>query len=200
MRGPPPARSLTADEIRFFEDARASYETEYLAGTNPRAQSGFGRDEHDWERFRRPVVAPVTGDGTFLDIGCANGLLIESVVRWADEDGHHLEPYGVDLSPRLVALARQRLPRWRERVFAANALVWDPPRRCDYVRTELVYVPPGRRRDYVERLLATFVAPGGRLIVCAYGSSRLEGARAEHGFVITRIVSVEGRASSEVSS
>jgi SAM-dependent methyltransferase len=204
----------TSDEIRFFEDEWALHERMYLAGTNPRQQSGFGRDERDWERFRQPVIAPVQKDGTFLDIGCANGLLMESVVRWAREDGYHLEPYGLDISPKLADLARQRLPEWRDRIFVGNALFWNPPRRFDYVRTEMVYVPPTRRREYIERLLATFVAPRGRLIICSYGSSRPEGVRAEslvdelqdwgfvaervhdvrsseHGFVITRIVSIE---------
>jgi hypothetical protein len=204
---------LTSDEIRYFEDEQALHERKYLAGTNPRQQSGFGRDERDWERFRRPVLAPVRTDGAFLDIGCANGLLMESVARWAREDGHRLEPYGLDISARLADLARQRLPQWRERIFVGNAMFWIPPRRFDYVRTEIVYVPPSRRREYLERLLGTFVAPTGRLIVCSYGSSRPEGVRAEtlideirmwgltvegihdvrspeHGFVITRVVSI----------
>jgi hypothetical protein len=204
---------LTRDEIRYFEDAQALHERLYLAGTNPRQQSGFGRDERDWVRFRRPVVAPVRMDGTFLDIGCANGLLMESVVRWAKEDGYGLEPYGLDISTRLADLARQRLPEWRDRIFVGNSLFWNPPQRFDYVRTEVVYVPPSRRREYIERLLVTFVAPRGRLIVCSYGSSRPEGIRAEtlvdelqgwdllvesihdvrspeYGFVITRVVSI----------
>ena len=204
---------LTTDEIRYFEEAQALHERKYLAGTNPRQQSGFGRDERDWERFRRPVVAPVQMQGAYLDIGCANGLLMESIVPWAKEDGYDLEPYGLDVSAKLAALARQRLPAWRDRVFVGNALFWDPPKRFEYVRTELVYVPPTRRGEYVERLLSRFVAPQGRLIVCSYGSSRPEGARAEtlieevhkwgltvegihdvrspeHGFVITRVVSI----------
>jgi hypothetical protein len=204
---------LSSDEIRYFEDEQALHERKYLAGTNPRQQSGFGRDERDWERFRRPVVAPVQTDGAFLDIGCANGLLMESVVRWAQEDGYRLEPYGLDISAKLADLARQRLPEWRDRVFVGNALFWDPPQCFEYVRTEMVYVPPTRRREYVERLLATFVAPKGRLIVCSYGSSRPEGVRAEtlidelhawglpvegvhdvrspeYGFVITRVVPI----------
>jgi hypothetical protein len=115
----------------------------------------------------------------------------------------------------LVELARRRLPQWRERIFVGNALFWEPPLRFDYVRTELVYVPPSRRREYVERLLREVVAPEGLLIVCSYGSSRPEGVRAEdltaeirewgmaiagvhdtvsqeHGFVITAVVSVRG--------
>jgi hypothetical protein len=144
---------------------------------------------------------------------------MESVVVWARGDGHRVEPYGLDISEKLAELARQRLPRWRERIFVGNALVWEPPMRFDFVRTELVYVPHSRRRAYTERLLERFVAPGGRLILCSYGSSRPEGVRAEplvdevrewglpihrvddvvspeHGFVITRVVSV-GREGAE---
>lgn len=204
---------LTQAEKDFFAQEQALHEAKYLAGTNPRQQSGFGRDARDWERFRRPVVAPIDRDGSFLDVGCANGLLMESVVAWAREDGHRVEPFGLDISEKLAELAWQRLPPWRDRIFVGNALLWEPPARFDFVRTELVYVPPWRRREYAERLLARFVAPGGRLIICSYGSSRPEGARAEslvdeirgwglpvhrvddavspeHGFVITRAVSV----------
>ena len=205
---------LTAAECDYFLQEQALHESKYLAGDNPRQQSGFGRDARDWERFRRPVVAPIDRDGSFLDIGCANGLLMESVVAWAGEDGHRVEPWGLDISERLAGLARRRLPHWSDRIFAGNALFWEPPARFDFVRTELVYVPPSRRREYAVRLLARFVAPGGRLIICSYGSSRPEGSRAEplvdeldawglavdrvddvtspeHGFTITRVVSLQ---------
>jgi SAM-dependent methyltransferase len=204
---------LTQAEKDFFGREQALHEAKYLAGTNPRQQSGFGRDPRDWERFRRPVVAPIDRDGSFLDIGCANGLLMESVVAWAREDGHRVEPFGLDISEKLAELARRRLPQWRDRIFVGNALLWEPPTSFDFVRTELVYVPMSRRREYAERLLERFVAPAGRLIICSYGSSRPEGGRAEllvdelhawglpvhrvddvvsseHGFVITRVVSV----------
>jgi hypothetical protein len=204
---------LSEREERFFNEELALLEASYLAGTNPRQQSGFGRDAHDWERFRRPIATAIEKDGSLLDIGCANGLLMESVVGWAREDGNRIEPYGLDISAKLAELARQRLPEWRERIFVGNALTWEPPIRFDFVRTELVYVPTTLRRKYAERLLDRFVAPGGRLLICSYGSSRPEGARAEplvdelrewglpihrtdevvsgeHGFVITQVVSV----------
>ena len=204
---------MTPEDIRFFDEELALHEASYLAGANPRQQSGFGRDGRDWERYRRVVVAPIDRDGTFLDVGCANGLLMESVVAWAAADGHVIEPFGVEISLKLAELARTRLPRWKDRIFTGNALVWTPPFTFDYVRTEMVYVPKHLRRSYVERLLEDVVAPGGCLIVCSYGSSRPEGNRAEalvdelrewglpvigihdvvspeHGFVITRAVSV----------
>jgi SAM-dependent methyltransferase len=204
---------MTPDEARFFDEALALCEATYLAGTNPREQSGFHRSPRDWERYRRVITAPVDRDGTFLDIGCANGLLMESVVEWAAEEGWSIEPFGIDISLKLGELARTRLPQWRDRIFTGNALVWRPPFTFDFVRTEMVYVPDHLRRTYVERLLADVVAPRGCLILCAYGSSRPLGKRAEplvdelrawgvrvtgvhdvvspeHGFVITRAVAV----------
>ena len=203
------------DEIAksYFAAEQALHERKYLAGMNPRQQSGFGRDERDWERFRRAVTAPIDRDGTFLDIGCANGLLMESVVVWAAEDGHSIEPYGLDISTKLTELARRRLPHWQDRIFAGNALFWDPPFKFDFVRTEMVYVPDHLRHANAERLLEHVVAQDGCLIVCSYGSSRPEGSRAEplsdefcgwglsldgvydvvsdeYGFVITRAISV----------
>ena len=48
----------------------------YLAGDNPRAQSGFAGDERRWEAARRPILEAVDRCGTFLDVGCASGLLM----------------------------------------------------------------------------------------------------------------------------
>ena len=207
---------LTETEARYFADEQRRHESKYLASANPRAQSGFGCDAVDWERFRRPIADAIDRDGSFLDVGCANGLLMESVAAWGRDDGHTIEPYGLDISAKLADLARARLPHWADRIFVGNALFWEPPRRFDFVRTELVYVPPSRRREYAERLLEGVVAPAGRLLICSYGSSRPEGARAEelvaelqewnlavdrvvdvispqYGFVITRVVMVMSR-------
>ena len=93
---------------------------------------------------------------------------MESVHAWSNRE---LEPYGLDVSERLVALARSRLPHWAERIYVGDALTWTPPQQFDFVRSELVYAPPERRADLVERLLA-LVAPRGRLILCSYGSRR----------------------------
>jgi SAM-dependent methyltransferase len=157
------------DDEQWFAAMAEVYEGAYLPGRNPRAQSGFGGDETRWEAARRPIVEAIDRDGSFLDIGCASGQLLESVVAWSP---HRLEPFGLDLAPRLAELARRRLPQWAGRIAVGNALTWEPPRRFDFVRTELVYVPGARRGGYVRRLLAAVVAPHGRLIVCAYGSPR----------------------------
>jgi SAM-dependent methyltransferase len=109
----------------------------------------------------------VAGGGTFLDIGCANGYLMQSVERWGKERGITVEPYGLDISWRLAALARLRLPHWSERIWIGNVLEWTPPRRFDLVHTALDYVPVHRRREQIERVLREFVAPGGRVVLRA---------------------------------
>jgi hypothetical protein len=157
------------DDDRWFASMAAIFEAAYLAGDNPRAQSGFGGDEPRWHAARRPIAEAIDKGGTLLDIGCASGYLLESIVRWAP---HRIEPYGLELAPPLAELARRRLPQWADRIFIGNALTWRPPLRFDFVRTELVYVPAERRRALVRHLLDDVVAPDGRLILCGYGSPR----------------------------
>jgi SAM-dependent methyltransferase len=160
------AESQAEDE--WYDRNRQLLETAYLASDNPQQQSGLTGDAAHWKRRRHVIVDAIDHDGTLLDVGCANGLLMETLVAWAEERGYHLEPYGVDISPKLVALARSRLPGWTDRISVGNVITWDPPRQFDYVRTELVYVPSQRQPDLVARLMERVVAPGGRLVVCAY--------------------------------
>lgn len=101
------------------------YEQHYLESDDPRRQSGFGGDEARWEAARRPIVRAIDRRGTFLDVGCANGYLLESLVRWSP---HALEPYGLDFSCRLVDVARARLPQWADRFHVGDALEWEPLR------------------------------------------------------------------------
>ncbi|MDQ3695732.1 MAG: class I SAM-dependent methyltransferase [Chloroflexota bacterium] len=157
-------------EQTWFSRIRDLIETLYLSSDNPQAQSGLGGDATHWERRRQVLVEAVTRDGTFLDVGCANGLLMETLVAWAASRGIHLEPYGLDISAKLVAVARRRLPAWSDHMFAGNVIEWMPPFRFDYVFTALEYVPRHRQPELVARLLDRVVAPGGRLVIVAYRS------------------------------
>jgi 2-polyprenyl-3-methyl-5-hydroxy-6-metoxy-1,4-benzoquinol methylase len=165
-----------AGNVRLLEPA-------YLRGTTPQAGSGFGRDAASWRARREMIVDGVDRAGTFLDVGCANGLLMESVRDWAGERSLAIEPYGVDLAPGLVELARRRLPHWADRIEVGNAIDYVPAdgRRFTYVHVLLDAVPVRRRRDMLRHALNTLVEPGGRLLVSHYqtdgGSDR---TAAEH--------------------
>lgn len=143
----------------------AVIEPAYLAATTEEMGSGHSGTPEEWEQSRGLIMEAVERSGTFLDIGCANGLLMASVARWSKDRGLAIEPYGVEISPRLADLARTRYPQWRERIWAANADDWAPPQRFDMVRTGLDYVPPSDREAFVQHLFDRVVAPGGRLIV-----------------------------------
>jgi SAM-dependent methyltransferase len=151
----------------------------YLAAETAQGGSGSSRDARGWEYARSLLADAVDPGQTFLDVGCANGLLMESIAEWAE-----VEPYGLEISPELVELARQRLPQWAERIWVGNALGWRPPRRFDVIRTGLDYVPPPRRRELVEHLLAHC----NRLLIGVFNEERethvLEEQAEEWGFVV----------------
>lgn len=145
-------------------------EQSYLAETDPVRQSGFGGGHDRWRIERSLILDAVTHDGDFLDVGCANGYLLECLVKWAQEKGVSLTPYGVDCGQRLFELAKKRLPEYVSNFWVANAYEWAPPRRFCYVYTLYDCVPEGFFAEYMRRLLTRYVEPGGILIIGAYGS------------------------------
>ena len=71
----------------------------YLAADTPWEQSGKGGDECTWAYARSLICDAIHRDGSFLDVGCANGFLMESVHKWAAVRGRRVEPHGLDISP-----------------------------------------------------------------------------------------------------
>jgi SAM-dependent methyltransferase len=162
------------DEGAFYRDSQRLMETSYLRDGTPRGGSGFGGTAAAWRQQRSQLCLAIDRDGSFLDVGCANGHLLESMVAWCAERGIRLEPYGVDLSPGLVAEARRRLPRWADRIWVGNALDWTAPdgRRFDVVHALLDLVPAARREQMLRHQLEHLVAAGGRLLVGNYVPAR----------------------------
>jgi len=99
----------------------------YLRGNTPQEGSGFSGDELAWRQARWHITEAITGNGTFLDVGCANGLLMESVTAWCADRGVIIEPYGIDLAAGLVGVARARLPKWADRIWLGSAIDWMAP-------------------------------------------------------------------------
>jgi SAM-dependent methyltransferase len=156
----------------WFEENKRVLETAYQAGKMPWQQSGFGlhtpRSAEDWEALRRPIADCIERSGTFLDIGCANGYLLECILRWTEEYGLKMIPYGLDFSEKMIELARVRLPGYAKQLFVGNAWNWLPPLAFDYVNTMLDYVPSELHKGFVDGLLEWYIRPGGYLIVAEY--------------------------------
>lgn len=168
------------DEAEWYRRVEEPLIDAYLSSDDPRAQSGKGGDETDWRWARELVLEVFPPRAAFLDVGCANGYLMESLHRWGAERGIDVEPYGLDISWRIAALARRRLPQWADRIFVGNALEWEPPRRFDVVQLGVDEVPVPRRRELLDRVLSGFLVPGGRAV--------LRAGRAGSGFDPERVL------------
>jgi len=167
-------KQLPEDFLQALKDLEASY----LADSDPVRQSGFGGGHERWRKERRVILEAVDRDGEFLDVGCANGYLVQCLREWAKEKGISLTPYGIDQGTRLIELARKRLPEFAPHFWVGNAWDWTPPRKFTYVYTLTDYVPDDFLREYLTRVMADYVSEKGRLIVGSYGSySRVWPAR-----------------------
>jgi SAM-dependent methyltransferase len=164
-------QACNSSQLRAWFDAQQN-ETEvaYLSSKNSYQQSGWKSTPERWQFARKLILKAVNKSGTFLDLGCANGLLLECLMQWAGEQGFYLTPYGVDISLRLVELARRRLPVFATNLVVANAFTFQTPMQYDFVHTLLEYVPENLHLEYLRRLLEQLVAPAGRLIISSYSS------------------------------
>ena len=151
-------------ELRKLEDS-------YLVEEDPIRQSGFGGGEERWKNERELILNAVDGDGDFLDVGCANGYLLQCLMEWAKEKGIKLTPYGVDQGARLIELAKKRLPEYASHFWVANAWDWIPPRKFKYVYSLYDCVPEPFLLQYIEKLLQRYIEKPGTLIIGAYGSN-----------------------------
>lgn len=171
------------DEAGWHEAMAGYIKPSYLAAESPYAQAGHGGDATTWEATRGFIAEALDRSGSFLDAGCANGILLESVVRWGAAKGLTIEPYGLDIVPEFVERARQRLPQWTGRFYVGNIRSWQPPgERFDYVLIRPEYAPEARRADMVRHLLAHVLKPDGRLIVFV-GAEEADVRRVESAIV-----------------
>ncbi len=164
------ARAAPEDRDAWFDQLHAEITEYYLAEPdNPYRQSGRSQGHTRWVVTRQCIAKAVNAQGDYLDIGCANGLLLESLLAWCAERGFHITPHGIDFVPDLIELAKLRLPRWAENFEVANAWDWTPKRQYRFVQVLTDAVPKLDRPALVQRTLDLAVAPGGRLIVPQYG-------------------------------
>lgn len=149
-----------------FLRAMSALGDEYVTRSDPIEQSGFTGGPARWREERSPIVQAIDRDGSFLDVGCANGKLAADVRSWALERGHHVDIHGIDLSRRLVEIAQRTVDGTFE---VADAWTWEPDRQWTFVYTTLDISPPDLWPAWLRRI-AGWIEPHGRMIVGAYGS------------------------------
>ncbi|MGC2305905.1 class I SAM-dependent methyltransferase [Candidatus Binatus sp.] len=164
-----PDRSNLDDE--YCERIRTLLEDAYVSADERGdvfGGSGSTGDLTSWEGKRRVIALAFDRAGNWLDVGCANGLLMETLTAWVAESGHRIEPYGLDLSERIAERARLRLPHWATRIWTGNVMKFEPPIRFDYVTALSDAVPMQSRGTLLKRLARRYLKPGGRLILSCY--------------------------------
>ena len=160
------------EQKKWFDSLKNKLEQIYIPHKEPWKQSGFSGPEGRWVKCRKPIADCIEESGTFLDIGCANGYLLECILKWTEERNLNIIPFGLDLSEKLVVLAKERLPEYKGNFFIGNAWEWNNPMRFDYVRTEIVYVPECLQKQYIERIISLYLKKNGILLVTEYRSRR----------------------------
>jgi hypothetical protein len=161
------------DRVRAFEEwdlrTAALLEGAYVAaGAGPGGSGSTDRSEGEWRAKRQHLAVPMDADGTWLDVGCANGHLLVTLPRWASERGVTIAPHGLEVLPRVADLARALHPGLAPAIWTGSVMSWTPPTRFGYVTALDDAVPDDHLGALVNRLLEEFVAPGGRLIVSSY--------------------------------
>lgn len=178
------AGRITADQ--FCDACAIASGREYLSRENPRAQSGHGSDVYRWRNVRWLILEAICGDGSFIDVGCANGHLIESLDKWMDGTDVNVEFHGLEISSELFELAQQRLPEYRSRLYHGNALSWKPLFQFDYVYTMILPDFPLRMKEsLLANLFEHVVKPGGRLILGPWSDTQIEADLDMLGYSIT---------------
>jgi SAM-dependent methyltransferase len=167
------------DEAGWHAAMAALIKPVYLAADNPYAQAGHGGTAATWESSRGFLAEALHRSGTFLDVGCASGIMMESVHRWGAARGLEVEPYGLEIIPELAALARRRLPGWQDRIEVGNICAWEPlGERFDLAAIRPEYAPLDRRADMARHVIERVLKPNGRLIVFV-GTEEVDCRRAE---------------------
>jgi SAM-dependent methyltransferase len=180
------------DEDGWHAAMAALVKPAYLAADNPYAQAGHGGDAATWEASRGFIAEALHRSGTFLDAGCASGILMESVQRWGSNKNLTIEPYGLDIIPEFVELARRRLPHWAGRITEGNIRTWKPAGNgFDFVLVRPDYAPPNRRADMVDHVIKHVLKPGGRLIV--FVGTEEVGSRSAEASITHQGLTVHGR-------
>jgi RimJ/RimL family protein N-acetyltransferase len=119
------------------------------------------------------AVAFVKRKGVALDVGCGAGRCLGLLAR------HGFRTDGLDVSPTMIALARERHPQ--ERLFHADICRWDLPRSYDLIVAwdSVWHVPLGQQGAVLAKLCRGLSA-GGVLVFTTGGTDAPEEKRDSH--------------------
>ena len=126
------------------------------------ADRGLDVSAYGFAQIER-AIAFVKNKGVVLDVGCGTGRLMEAL------DRHGFRTDGLDVSPAMIALARDRHPE--ARLFHADICRWELPRSYDLiVAWDSVWHVPLAEQEAVLTKLCRGLSAGGVLVFTAGGT------------------------------
>ena len=162
-------------ETVFFNLESEASAIAYTYRDQPWAQSGHSGNAFTYRFKKMLVLEAVDKSGTFLDIGSANGYLIECLDNWSKNSCVQVEFFGLEISKELTELSKKRVPRLKDNFFNGNVFTWQPPFKFDFVYTMIIPDLPDYLHEKLIRLLfSDYVKPSGRLILGEYKTYEIE--------------------------
>ena len=110
-------------------------------------------------------------DGTFLDVGCANGVLLRDLCMWAKEKSINLIPFGFDINRKLIEESRKKIPLHRTNFKVDKEDNYKINKKFTFIRMPL---RNGRGRQRLLKKYLGMLESGGRLVITCYDDAKDE--------------------------
>ncbi len=121
----------------------------------------------EWARGRNFIASAIDKDGSLLDFGSANGLLLKSIQEWTD---HKIDPYGLDTDDQAIRDAKELFPEQETHFATPDELKQRKnfPRDFDFVYWNVWDNYEIKPDDKLFQQLMSGTKSGGRFILGFY--------------------------------
>lgn len=158
---------------KHFQELLGNGERSLLDGSH------FSADFAAWERDRKPIADFIDKPGSIVDLGCANGFLLECLKEWS---GKELNCYGIDTNSEAVDAAKKLFgPGQENHFFTVEEVKEKLPEKLDYAYWNVwdnAEFTEQKNREILDVLIDH--VPGGRCILGFYHPDPLENEKKLH--------------------
>ncbi len=138
-------------ENNHYKNNQSFYVNQYWSnndGSNLYRPNGF---QSLPESIYRAFVAEVDKDGTALDLGCGNGLMLKYLMLTS---GYKLIPYGVDFMELSIKQAKEIIhPQYKTNFITGNVINYSFDKGpFSFIFVPLHHICPDDRKEYLNKI------------------------------------------------